>query len=77
MNSARILEGTLLSTSEAAKMINTSRRYLENLRIVGGGPVFVRLSSKLVRYRIEDLTEWIEDRTRSSTSDPGPDKQPL
>lgn len=68
MNSSRILEGTLLTTAEAAKYLNASKRFLENRRIVGGGPLYVSYSKKMVRYRIEDLQAWVTDKLRESTS---------
>ncbi len=63
---------SLLVTSEAAFLMGLSHRTLEALRLRGGGPPFVKVTSRAVRYRRRDVLEWIEQRIRRSTSDPGP-----
>jgi predicted DNA-binding transcriptional regulator AlpA len=62
---------SLLTTSDAARLLGYSPRALENWRYRGGGPRFVRVSAKSVRYRRADLDTWIEERLRVSTSDDG------
>lgn len=66
-DSARIL----LTTADAARLLGYSPRALEGWRLRGGGPCFVRISARSVRYRRSDLDAWIEERLRRSTSDPG------
>lgn len=61
----------LLFQSEAAYLTGTSGRTLEAWRLHGGGPPFIALGRRAVRYRRRDLLEWIEARRRRSTSDPG------
>lgn len=61
----------LLREEEAAKFLNVSPRTLQGWRVTGGGPPFVKYSNRCVRYRQEDLDQWIEERTRRSTADPG------
>lgn len=60
---------TLLRQQDAAQFLDVSVRFLENRRYLGGGPPFVRLSSRAVRYRREDLEQWIAGRTFTSTSE--------
>ncbi len=62
----------LLFQSEAAYLIGCSGRTLEAWRLHGGGPPFIQLGRRAVRYRRRDLLGWIEARRRRSTSDPGP-----
>jgi len=62
---------SLLTTNAAARMLGYSPRALENWRYRGGGPRFVRVSARSVRYRSADLETWIEERLRVSTSDDG------
>ena len=62
----------LLTTTQAADLLGLSPRTLESLRLRGGGPRFAKLPHA-VRYRPEDLAEWIEAGLRTSTSDPGPE----
>lgn len=58
---------TLLNTAQVADFLNLSTSYLNKLRLVGGGPRFVKIGRR-VAYDFADLTEWIESRKRSSTS---------
>lgn len=58
----------LLTEAQAAKLIGLSRRFLQARRYNGDGPPFVRISSRCVRYRPEDLAAWAKDRIRTSTS---------
>ncbi len=68
---------SLLNTVQAADYLGLSRRTLEGLRHRGGGPTFIRLGRKAVRYSLDDLMAWAEAGRRSSTSDPGPAKEEL
>lgn len=61
----------LLTTPEAAHLLGLSPRTLESLRLRGGGPVFIAVTAKAVRYRRRDLEDLILTRRRTSTSDPG------
>ncbi len=64
-------EKTLLTQQEAAERLGMSPRWMEVRRYQGGGPPFVRVSSRCVRYRPEDLEAWAAERVRTSTSDTG------
>ena len=61
----------LLMTTEAAFLAGLEPRTLEAKRLRGGGPLFVRISARAVRYRRKDLIDWIENRLVRTTSDPG------
>ena len=61
----------LLSTEQAARHLALSPRTLEALRLRGGGPAYVALDRRAIRYRIEDLESWIASRIRLSTSNDG------
>lgn len=62
-------QAILLSEKEAARILGFSHRTLQAWRVQGGGPQFVRVSSRCVRYRREDLEAWITERLRISTAD--------
>lgn len=62
----------LLFSVEAAYLLGLSNRTLEAARLKGGGVPYFRLSRRAVRYRRQDILDWIKDRRRNSTSDPGP-----
>lgn len=61
----------LLNEVEAAAWLGYTVRALQNWRLRGGGPVFVRVSARSIRYRRRDLLDWVEKRLRTSTSDQG------
>lgn len=58
---------TLLTTEQAAAFLGLSPRTLEDWRLRGGGPVFRKLGSRLVRYSPSDLTAFIETSARANT----------
>ena len=63
----------LINEGEAAEFINQSKRTIQGYRYRGGGPLYIRLSRRCVKYRRIDLRRWAEARLRSSTSDAGPE----
>lgn len=63
---------TLLTEKEVAKQIGMSVYWLRRKRWSGGGIPFCKLGERgAVRYRPEDVQEFIGDRVRKSTSDQG------
>ncbi len=60
----------ILRTLEAAEHVGLSASTLEKFRIRGGGPRFIRLAGRSVRYDVRDLDEWL-DHQRESTDDDG------
>jgi len=52
----------------AAEFLGVSIRKMEKMRREGDGPKFVRLSSKLVRYRICDLIEFQEQNLQENNA---------
>ena len=59
----------LVNESEAAGFLGYSVRALQGWRVKGGGPKFVKVSARSIRYRRRDLIEWAEARLRSNTSE--------
>ena len=58
----------MINEKEAAKFIGYSDRALQNWRMRGGGPKFVKVSARSIRYRRRDLIIWAEGLLVSSTS---------
>ncbi len=56
-----------INTLEAASFLSVTPRYLEQLRQHGGGPLFVKVSPRCVRYRIQDLINFQEAHLRKNT----------
>ena len=59
----------LINETEAAGFIGYTIRALQGWRLRGGGPRFVRVSGRSIRYRRRDLIAWAEARLKSSTSE--------
>ena len=62
---------SLLTERQASALLGVTIRCLQAWRYRGGGPRFIKISNRCVRYRPSDLQQFIEDRVRTSTSDPG------
>lgn len=60
---------SLLNEKQAAYFLGYSVRALQNWRFRGGGPNFIRVSLRSIRYRRKDLIQWAEDNIVSSTSE--------
>jgi len=58
----------LIDERQAAKFLGYSPRALQNWRVRGGGPKFVKVSKRSIRYRRRDLIEWANTKTQKSTS---------
>ncbi len=61
----------LIDEKAAAAFLGVTARHMQAMRQRGGGPSYVSLSSRCLRYRRIDLKAWAEARLRTSTSDPG------
>ncbi len=59
----------LLHTEEAAQYLGVSRAFLERDRWAGARIPFVKVGSRAVRYRLEDLERYIEGQICRSTSE--------
>jgi predicted site-specific integrase-resolvase len=57
-------------TVGAAERLGVEPETLRNWRWQGSGPPFVKMG-RSVRYRLTDLADWLDERTRTSTSDDG------
>ncbi|QSR23864.1 DNA-binding protein [Hyphomonas sp. KY3] len=62
----------MLDEKQAAKHLGVSARTLRNWRVRGGGPKFVRVSARCIRYKRGDLQDWIDRRIASHTSQYSP-----
>ena len=59
----------LVNENEAASFIGYTIRALQGWRVKGGGPQFIRVSARSIRYRRRDLIEWAEARLKRTTSE--------
>ena len=62
----------LLTTRQAAEYLSVSKAFLERDRWTGHARIkFLRVGSRAVRYRLEDLDAYLDSRVRKSTDDLG------
>lgn len=59
----------VLNTADAAQYVGLAKSTLEKLRVYGDGPIFAKYSTRVVRYRVEDLDAWIAKHRASNTSE--------
>ena len=62
---------SLINEKDAGDFLGLSDRAMQKMRQTGGGPRYIHISSRCLRYRRIDLRAWAEARIRTSTSDPG------
>ena len=60
---------SLLNEQQAAGLLGVTVRTLQKWRVRGGGPRFVRVSSRCIRYRRRELNHWAAERLKHSTSE--------
>ncbi|SDH27481.1 helix-turn-helix transcriptional regulator [Roseospirillum parvum] len=64
----RVYLDSLINEVEAAGFLGYTTRALQNWRVRGGGPKFVKVSARSIRYRRRDLLAWIEAHSLDNTS---------
>ncbi len=60
---------SLMREQEAARLLDHSVATLRKWRVKGGGPRYVKISRRSVRYRHLDLMDWIEHHLVRNTSE--------
>lgn len=61
----------LIEEHNAGAFLGLTRRTMQVMRQRGGGPKYVVISSRCLRYRRADLRTWADGRLRTSTVDTG------
>jgi len=59
----------LLTPEQAAELMSRSVLTLQDMRTKGGGPKYVKLGHRTIRYRREDIEAWINARVFSNTAE--------
>lgn len=57
----------LLTAAQASDLLAMSQGALAQMRYLGTGPKFIKLSKRAVRYRPADLDAWIERSVHTRT----------
>ena len=60
------IQTELLHTKDAAKFLNVSVAFLERDRWAGARIPFVKVGSRAVRYRLDDLQNYINSQRQES-----------
>lgn len=58
----------LLNEQQAAEYLGLKPRTLQAWRTRGGGPIYLRISHRCVRYTMADLRAWLDTRRFASTA---------
>lgn len=58
----------LMGEDAGAAFCHLTPRAMQNFRLKGNGPRFIKIGSRCIRYRKIDLIEWQESQVRTSTS---------
>ncbi|MFC2925266.1 MULTISPECIES: helix-turn-helix transcriptional regulator [Hyphobacterium] len=61
----------LLTPKQAARYLNLAEISLAKWRVDGTGPEYFKLG-RAVRYRVDSLDAWLEERLQRSTSETRP-----
>jgi hypothetical protein len=62
---------SLIDEKVAAEFLDLTPRTTQAYRQRGGGPKYIVLSSRCIKYRRIDLKAWADARVRTSTADQG------
>lgn len=57
-----------MSTKQLASHIGCAEVTVRSWRASGIGPQFIRVTPRQVRYRLEDVEKWLQERTIANTS---------
>ncbi len=63
-------EVRIIAEREAALRLSLGCRTLQEMRLRGTGPKFIRLGERRVGYDVRDLDAWVNSRRAASTSAP-------
>ena len=58
----------LENVNQAAERLGVSVSYMNKMRLVGGGPRFIKMGARVL-YDPADLLAWLEAQKRCSTSE--------
>jgi predicted DNA-binding transcriptional regulator AlpA len=58
-----------IDEKQVAEYLGISAKTLQGYRVKGGGPEFMKLGHKTVRYKFSDIQRWAEIRKKKNTSE--------
>ena len=66
-----LLAEPLLTEKQVAEQFGLTESFLRARRVRGGGPKFIRISHRCVRYAPQHVREYLNERVSTSTSEVG------
>lgn len=63
--------GAMLTPSQLAEQLGLTTGSLAQMRYLGRGPRYLKLTARAVRYRQTDVDAWVAAAERSRTDDRG------
>lgn len=58
----------VMTTEEVARYLGVNKKTLDRMRGRGDGPRYLRLTSKIIRYRRADIEEFLDAMARTNTA---------
>lgn len=58
-----------LTVKDAAEYLRVSKQTLDKFRHFGGGPAFIRITARAIRYERSALDAWMAERRQTSCAD--------
>lgn len=58
-----------IDEKQVAEYLGISPKTLQGYRVKGGGPEFMKIGHKSVRYKFSDIQQWAENRKKRNTSE--------
>ena len=62
-------QNVLLNEKQISRLLGVTPRALQSWRQTGRGPRFVRISNRCIRYRLDDIDDWLESRLSTETNE--------
>ena len=62
------MQFSLLNTQQAAEYLNVSEAFLNRDRVEGARIPFIRIGTRTIRYRMQDLEAYIEAQLKINTA---------
>jgi len=63
------MRAQLLNTKQTAEILNVSEAFLERDRWAGARIPFIKVGARAIRYRLQDIEDYIENNLSYSTSE--------
>ncbi len=63
------MQNELLTVGQLAQLLNVHKSYVYRLNYENRGPAPIRLGNRTVRYRLEDVHAWLEQKSKNDNKE--------